>query len=184
MQQKTEQFSLDFSASGESRKRWSRGRLMSPADEPERRTPVAPVLAEGLIEAMVSGKTAEAALQKVEANKGAPGVDGMRTDELRPYLMKHRKRVRQTLLDGAYHPKPVKRVEIAKADGGVRELGIPTVLDRFIQQTILQVLEPLYEPTFSDSSYGFRPGRSREDGAFGRSGARSCGEQLGGGYGP
>jgi RNA-directed DNA polymerase len=117
-------------------------------------------LAEGLIEAMVSGKSAEAALRKVEANKGAAGVDGMRTDELRPYLMKHWKHLKQALLDGKYRPQPVRRVEIPKPDGGVRELGIPTVTDRFIQQMVLQVLEPLYEPTFSDSSYGFRSGRS------------------------
>jgi RNA-directed DNA polymerase len=158
--QKTEQLGLDFGDRGEARKRWSKGRLVLTADEPERRKPVAPVLAEGLIEVMVSRKSANAALRKVEANKGAPGVDGMRTDELRPYLMKHWTRVMQTLLDGTYRPKPVKRVEIPKPDGGVRELGIPTVSDWFIQQMILQVTEPLYEPTFSDSSYGFRPGRS------------------------
>jgi RNA-directed DNA polymerase len=133
---------------------------LSPAEKPERRKPVALVLAEGLIEAMVSGKSADAACRKVEANKGSAGVDGMRTDELRPYLEKHWKRLRQTLLDGKYRPKPVRRVEIPKPDGGVRELGIPTVIDRFIQQMVSQVLEPLYEPTFSESSYGFRCGRS------------------------
>jgi len=159
MQQKTEQSNLDFGDRGEARKRWSKGRLLSPADEPERRKPFAPVLAEGLIEVMVSGKTADAALRKVEANKGAPGVDGMRTEELRLYLMKHWKQLRQALLDGKYRPKSVRRVEIPKPDGGMRQLGIPTVMDRFVQQMILQTLEPLYEPTFSESSYGFRPGR-------------------------
>ena len=160
MAQNTEQLSLDFSDTGEARKRWSRGRQLSPAEKPERRKPVASVLAEGLIEAMVSGKNADAACRKVEANKGSAGVDGMRTDELRPYLEKHWKRLRQTLLDGKYRPKPVRRVEIPKPDGGVRELGIPTVIDRFIQQMVSQVLEPLYEPTFSESSYGFRAGKS------------------------
>lgn len=159
-QQKTEQLSLAFGDRGEAPKRWKSGRLASSADEPERRKPVAPTLAEGLIEAMVSGKNPDIALRKVEANKGAPGVDGMRTEELRPYLLKHWCKLKQLLLDGRYHPKPVRRVEIPKPDGGVRELGIPTVLDRFVQQMLLQVMEPLYEPTFSDSSYGFRRGRS------------------------
>jgi len=160
MQQKTEQLGLDFGDRGEARKRWSKGRLVSPADERGRRKPVEPVLAEGLTEAMVSGKKADAALRRVEANRGAPGVDGMRTEELRPYLMKHWCELKQALVDGRYRPKPVRRVGIPKPDGGVRELGIPTVTDRFVQQMILQVLEPLYEPTFSESSYGFRRGRS------------------------
>jgi group II intron reverse transcriptase/maturase len=159
MQQKTEQLGLDFGDRGEARKRWSKGRLVFSADEPERRKPVEPVLAEGLIEAMVSGRAAEAALRKVEANKGAPGVDGMRTEELRPYLTKHWKQLRQALLDEKYRPKSVRRVEIPKPDGGMRQLGIPTVTDRFVQQMILQTMEPLYDPTFSESSYGFRPGR-------------------------
>lgn len=160
MQQNTEQLSLPFGDMGEARKHWRAGRLMSSADESERQTPVAPTLAEGLIEAMVSGKNADAALRRVESNRGAPGVDGMAAGELRPYLMKHWRLLKQRLLEGKYHPKPVKRVAIPKPDGGMRELGIPTVTDRFIQQMILQVMDPLYEPTFSGSSYGFRPGRS------------------------
>lgn len=159
VQQKTEQLSLDFSDRGEARTRWSKGRQVSSADGPQRRKPLEPTLAEGLIEAMVSVKRADAALRKVEANKGAAGVDGMRTEELRPYLAKHWRHLRQELLDGKYRPKPVRRVEIPKPDGGVRELGIPTVLDRFVQQMVLAVMEPLYEPGFSGSSYGFRPGR-------------------------
>jgi group II intron reverse transcriptase/maturase len=162
MQQKTEQLSLSFDDRGEARKRWKSGRLVSSANESERENPVAPTLAESLIEVMVS-KHAENALRKVESNKGAAGVDGMRTDELRPHLMKHWKALKQKLLDGKYRPHPVRRVEIPKPDGGVRELGIPTVLDRFIQQMILQVLEPLYDPTFSGSSYGFRPGRGAKN---------------------
>lgn len=159
MKQKTEQLSLPFCDRGEARKRWKAGRLVSSADEPERCKPDAPGLAESLIEAMVSGRNAEAALRRVEANKGTAGVDSMATEELRPYLMKHWKRLKQELLECRYRPKPVRRVGIPKPDGGVRELGIPTVLDRFIQQMILQVLEPLYDPTLSDSSYGFRRGR-------------------------
>jgi group II intron reverse transcriptase/maturase len=117
-------------------------------------------LAQGLIEAMLSREKLERALRRVEANRGAPGVDGMRTEELRPYLRAHWGRLTQELLEGRYRPQPVKRVEIPKPEGGVRELGIPTVVDRFIQQLILQVMEPLYEPTFSAHSYGFRPGKS------------------------
>jgi RNA-directed DNA polymerase len=163
-QRKTEQLSLDFNDRGEARKRWSKGRLVSWADEPGRaETPAVPALAEGLIEAMLSGKKAETALRKVEANKGAPGVDGMRVEELKPYLRSNWSRLKKDLLEGKYRPKPVRRVSIAKPDGGTRELGVPTAVDRFIQQMILQVLEPLYDPTFSPSSYGFRPRRSAKD---------------------
>jgi RNA-directed DNA polymerase len=117
-------------------------------------------LAQDLIAAMVRGRKVERALRRVEANRGAPGVDGMTTAELRPYLEAHWRRLRQDLLEGRYRPQPVRRVEIPKPDGGVRELGIPTVVDRFVQQLILQVMEPLYEPIFSPPSYGFRPGKS------------------------
>ena len=100
------------------------------------------------------------ALERVEGNKGSAGVDKMQVNELRPHLMKHWDRIKQELLDGTYKPLPVRRVEIPKPDGGMRELGIPTVLDRFIQQAIQQVLTPIFEPTFSELSYGFRPGKS------------------------
>ena len=94
-------------------------------------------------------------------NGGAPGVDGMTVDDLMPYCRQHWAPIREQLLSGTYVPQPVRRVEIPKPDGkGVRMLGIPTVLDRFIQQALLQVLSPLFDPTFSDASYGFRPGRS------------------------
>jgi RNA-directed DNA polymerase len=160
--QKSEQFTFDFSARGEARKRWSKGRLVSAAATAgeAKADPPAPALAQGLIEAMLSREKLERALRRVEANRGAPGVDGMRTEELRPYLRAHWGRLTQELLEGRYRPQPVKRVEIPKPEGGVRELGIPTVVDRFIQQLILQVMEPLYEPTFSAHSYGFRPGKS------------------------
>jgi RNA-directed DNA polymerase len=100
------------------------------------------------------------ALRRVRSNKGAPGVDGMSVEELVPYLKENWPRIREELLRGAYRPAPVRRVEIPKPNGeGKRPLGIPTVLDRLIQQAILQVLSPIFDPHFSDSSYGFRPGR-------------------------
>lgn len=100
------------------------------------------------------------ALKRVRANKGGPGIDGMTVAELPAYLKGHWPILQEQLLVGTYEPKPVKRVEIPKEGGGVRTLGIPCVLDRFIQQAVLQVLQPRWDPTFSDHSYGFRPGRS------------------------
>lgn len=100
------------------------------------------------------------ALRRVESNKGAPGIDGMDLKSLRPYLIEHWLRLKEQLLQGTYQPMPVRRVEIPKPDGGVRLLGIPTVTDRLIQQALLQVLTPIFEPGFSESSFGFRPGRS------------------------
>jgi RNA-directed DNA polymerase len=104
------------------------------------------------------------ALRRIQSNKGAPGIDGMTVEELTPYLKEHWPRIREELLEGRYEPQPVKRVEIPKPGGrGVRLLGIPTVLDRLIQQAILQVLSPIFDPQFSGSSYGFRPGRGCHD---------------------
>lgn len=100
------------------------------------------------------------ALKRVRANRGAPGIDGMTVGELSGWLREHWPELRQRLLEGTYQPQPVKRVELPKPDGGVRLLGIPTVVDRFVQQAVLQVLQPLYDPTFSPHSYGFRPKRS------------------------
>jgi RNA-directed DNA polymerase len=100
------------------------------------------------------------ALARVKANKGSAGVDGMTVHELPDYLKQHWPAIREQLLSGTYKPHPVKRVEIPKPDGGVRKLGIPTVLDRFIQQAVMQVLQRRWDRTFSDHSYGFRPGRS------------------------
>jgi len=104
-----------------------------------------------------------AALKRVESNGGAPGIDGMTVQELRPWLKEHWLEVRAALDGETYQPSPVRRVEIAKPGGGVRLLGIPTVLDRLIQQAILQVMGPLFEPGFSPHSYGFRPGRRAHD---------------------
>jgi RNA-directed DNA polymerase len=103
------------------------------------------------------------AYQRVKANKGSHGIDGMSVDELRDFLIEHWLNIKQKLLEGNYYPSPVRRVEIPKPDGGVRKLGIPTVLDRLIQQAIAQELTKIYDPTFSDNSYGFRPNKSAHD---------------------
>jgi RNA-directed DNA polymerase len=102
-----------------------------------------------------------AAHARVVRNGGAPGIDGMSVDDLMAYCRQHWARIRKQLLSGTYIPQPVRRVDIPKPDGrGTRTLGIPTVLDRLIQQALLQVLSPIFDPTFSDASCGFRPGRS------------------------
>ena len=116
------------------------------------------------LEKILESANLNAALKKVESNKGAPGVDGMRTDELRQYITDHPGELRRVLLDGTYRPKPVKRVTIPKSEPGkFRELGIPTVIDRLVQQAVLQVLDLYYDTTFSTSSYGFRPFRDCKD---------------------
>lgn len=154
MEQKTVQLTLSLCEDGEA----------STGNAKGTQTAAAPTgkgaLAQNLIEAIVEPHNVRRALKRVRSNKGSPGIDGMTVDGLQDYLMEHWREVKGALLEGRYHPQPVKRVEIPKPDGGVRQLGIPTALDRFIQQSLLQVLEPLYDHTFSDSSYGFRPGRS------------------------
>ena len=97
------------------------------------------------------------------ANKGVSGIDGMTVEELTPYLKAHWPRLRGGLLEGRYVPKSVRAVDIPKPGGGTRRLGVPTVLDRFVQQAVLQVLTPVFDPTFSESSFGYRPGRSAQD---------------------
>lgn len=117
-----------------------------------------------LMEQVVRRENLLAAYERVRANKGAPGVDGMTTDDLAGFCRGHWPRIREQLLGGTYVPQPVRKVEIPKPDGkGVRTLGIPTVLDRLIQQALLQVLTPLFDPGFSDASFGFRPGRGTHD---------------------
>ena len=119
---------------------------------------------EQLMEAVVERENMVAALQRVMSNRGAAGVDGMTVEQLKPYLKEEWKRIREEMVSDEYRPKPVLKVEIPKADGkGVRKLGIPTVVDRLIQQAIHQVLSVIFEPSFSESSYGFRPGRSAHD---------------------
>lgn len=113
-----------------------------------------------LIEKIVARDNCIEALRRVRKNKGSPGVDGMSVKDLRSYLVDHWPRIREQLRMGTYQPQPVLRCEIPKPNGGTRQLGIPCALDRFIQQAILQVLQPQFDPSFSKHSYGFRPGRS------------------------
>lgn len=115
--------------------------------------------ASDLLERVLSRPNLQAALKRVRQNKGSPGIDGMSVEELPEYLREHWVELREQLLAGSYQPRAVRRHAIPKSGGGVRELGIPTVLDRFIQQALLQVLQPLIDPSFSQHSYGFRPGR-------------------------
>jgi group II intron reverse transcriptase/maturase len=116
-----------------------------------------------LMERVVEGSNVQAALKRVKRNKGSPGIDGMTVEELPTWLVTGWVAVREQLLAGTYRPKPVREQEIPKSDGGVRKLGIPTALDRLIQLAILQVLQPKFDPTFSEHSHGFRPGRSAHD---------------------
>jgi RNA-directed DNA polymerase len=113
-----------------------------------------------LMEAVCERENCLQALKRVKSNKGGPGIDGMTVDQLPGYLMEHWPGIRDQLLSGTYKPQPVKRVEIPKPDGGVRKLGIPTVLDRMVQQAVMQVLQGRWDAEFSEHSYGFRPGRS------------------------
>jgi RNA-directed DNA polymerase len=125
-----------------------------------KRTTESPAGTETLMEAACNRENLWKALKQVQANKGSAGIDGMTVAKLPGYLAKHWPALRAQLLQGTYQPQPVKRVEIPKLDGGVRKLGIPTVLDRFIQQAVMQVLQGQWDRTFSPHSYGFRPGRS------------------------
>src|ERR1035437_6735585 len=122
--------------------------------------PESPARTDRTMEEIVERENLKEALRRVKANKGGPGVDGITCGQLNDHLKQHWPAIREQLLSGTYRPKPVKRVEIPKPDGGMRKLGIPTVLDRFIQQAVMQVLQQRWDPGFSDHSYGFRPGRS------------------------
>ena len=152
------QGNLDFSSSptGEARKAEREGseslRTMG--------VPESPARTDRMMEEIVERENLKEALRRVKANKGGPGVDGITCDQLDDHLSQHWPAIREQLLSGTYTPQPVKRVEIPKPDGGVRKLGIPTALDRFIQQAVMQVLQRQWDPEFSDHSYGFRPGRS------------------------
>jgi RNA-directed DNA polymerase len=119
-----------------------------------------PAIPEQVMEAVCQRENLKQALRRVKANKGSPGIDSMTVVELPGYLKQHWPAIREQLLSGTYQPQPVRRVEIAKPDGGVRKLGIPTVLDRFIQQAVMQVLQGRWDGTFSEHSHGFRPQRS------------------------
>lgn len=129
-----------------------------------------------LIEKIVDRNNLNTAYKRVKANKGSYGVDGMTVDELLQYLKQNKDLIRQSILEGKYELKPVRRVEIPKPDGGKRMLGIPTVVDRVIQQAVAQILSPIFELKFSDSSYGFRPGRSAKQAVL------KCREYIEAGY--
>ena len=117
----------------------------------------------GLLLEVLARENLLRAMKRVKANKGVAGIDGMDIDQSVEYLKLHWKEIRLKLLAGTYRPSPVRRVMIPKPDGGERELGIPTVVDRLIQQALLQVLQPLIDPTFSEHSHGFRPNRRAHD---------------------
>ncbi len=157
MRQKTRQLVLPLDSRGEAPRSQRSGEASTAASGNERPG------TDRLMEEVVQRGNAKAALKRVRQNKGSPGVDGMTVDELPEYLAEHWETIREQLLAGTYRPKPVKRQEIPKSGGGVRELGIPTALDRFVQQIILQVLQPRFDPTFSEHSHGFRPGRRAHD---------------------
>jgi RNA-directed DNA polymerase len=120
-------------------------------------------LTQHLMEQVASSANLNRAYQRVKANQGAPGVDGRTVADLRPWIAANRESLIAALMDGSYRPSPVRGVEIPKPGGGMRQLGIPTVVDRLVQQAILQVLEPILDPSFSASSFGFRPGRGAHD---------------------
>ncbi|NRP75804.1 Group II intron-encoded protein LtrA [Ensifer psoraleae] len=122
--------------------------------------PESPAWIEQLMEKVCSRENLETAWKRVRSNKGGPGVDGMTIDDAKAHLREHWPSIRSRLLEGTYQPQPVKRVEIPKPEGGIRKLGVPCVVDRLIQQALLQVLQEQWDPTFSEHSYGFRPGRS------------------------
>jgi RNA-directed DNA polymerase len=152
------QMALAFAAEGRSEAPRTR-REGTESSRAKRRTQ-SPAPAEQVMEAVCERKNCLRALKRVKANQGSPGIDGMTVSELPGYLKQHWPAIREQLLHGAYRPRPVRRVEIPKPDGGVRQLGIPTVLDRFIQQAVMQVLQAQWDATFCVHSYGFRPQRS------------------------
>lgn len=132
---------------------------------------------DGLMERILEKNNLNKAYKRVKSNKGAGGIDGMSVDELLPYLKENRKQLIQQIREGKYKPNPVRRVEIPKEEKGkVRKLGIPTVVDRVIQQSITEVLTPIFEEQFSDNSFGFRPGRSAHNAI------KQCQENVNDGY--
>ena len=151
------ELALEPEAKGEARSAGVRGTEARTARAEAERPAAGP---EPSMEAVVEPGNLKKALARVRRNKGAPGVDGMTVDELGDHLKAHWPEIRSRFLAGSHTPQPVRRAEIPKPSGGVRLLGVPTVLDRFIQQAVMQVLQEEWDPDFSDASYGFRPGRS------------------------
>ena len=155
--QKTAQAELPLEYRGEAPKVQRSGEARPATNENERSGN------DRLMERVVERGNVKAALKRVKQNKGSPGVDGMTVDELPKHLVENWETLRAQLLAGTYQPSPEREVEIPKGGRGVRKLGIPSVLDRFLQQSILQVLQPMFDPTFSEHSHGFRPGRNAHD---------------------
>jgi group II intron reverse transcriptase/maturase len=155
--QKSEQMELPLEYRGETPTIRRSGETLTAANGDERSG------TDRLMEEAVDVGNVDRAIKRVRKNKGSPGTDGMTVDELPGYLAKHWEELRGQLLAGTYQPKLVRRHELEKEDGGIRVLGIPCVLDRFVEQAMLQVLQPRFDPTFSQHSYGFRPGRSAHD---------------------
>src|SRR5450759_1128872 len=152
------QLRLAFSEENRSEAPTSAGRG-SESSTAKRRTE-SPAIEEQVMEEVCERENCLQAWKRVKSNKGSPGIDGMAVEELSGHLREHWPAIRAPLLTGTYKPQPVKRVEIPKPDGGVRQLGIPTVLDRMVQQAVMQVLQRRWDPEFSEHSHGFRPGRS------------------------
>src|SRR3984893_12550693 len=152
------QMELDFSSAptGEAREAGRKETEASPATSGTEN----PSSTNRMMEAVCERENLKAALRQVKANKGSPGVGGRTVVGIKDSMKQHCPAIRQQLLNGTYESKPVRRVEIPKPDGGVRKLGIPTVLDRFIQQAVMQVLQRRWDRTFAEHSYGFRPKRS------------------------
>ena len=155
--QKTAQAELPLSSRGEALRGQRSGEAQPAASGNERSG------SDHLMERVVERGNVRLALKRVRQNKGSPGVDGMTVDELPAHLAENWEAIRAQLLEGSYQPKPVREVEIPKNGGGVRKLGIPSVVDRYLQQSILQVLQPMFDPTYSEHSHGFRPGRRAHD---------------------
>lgn len=159
--QKNRPGQLELALNAEGRSEAPKAAVQGTEPPTAKRVHESPADTEGLMEEVCERENCQQALRRVKSNKGSPGVDGMTVRELPDYLKQHWPAIREQLLKGTYQPQPVKRVEIDKPDGGgVRKLGVPRVLDRFIQQAVLQVLQKRWDRTFCDHSYGFRPGRS------------------------
>jgi RNA-directed DNA polymerase len=153
---------IQYSLALEPKDRGETSAVGHPRAEPFAAKPAleSPAVTEQLMEEVCDGENLQSAWKRVRRNQGSPGVDGMIIDDAKDYLREHWPSIRSQLLDGTYQPQPVKRVEIPKPGGGIRKLGVPSVVDRLIQQAVLQVLQEQWDPTFSEHSYGFRPGRS------------------------
>ena len=158
--QKTQYLQLQLAFTAESRSAAQGAARQGTEPRTAKPPPERPAAEEQVMEEVCDRKNLVIAWRRVRANKGSPGVDGKTIDETWDYLREHWPTIREQLLTGTYTPQPVKRVEIPKPEGGIRTLGVPCVVDRLIQQAVLQVLQPQWDPTFSEHSYGFRPGRS------------------------